>query len=164
MDSPGVDADSDQIMASALTTKEVDDGTQVGPLLEQITDPLASFTGDGAYDQDGVYAAVADRHPEAAVIVPPRATAVPSPTADTPPTQRDGPHRCIAETGRRAWQTVSGYNRRAKAEAAIGRWKQVIGDRLRSRLEECRVTEVDVAVHVLNRMLRLGRPSCVRIA
>src|SRR3954466_5506640 len=79
----GVDADTGQIVAAALTTKEVDDGAQVGPLLEQITDPLSSFTGDGAYDQDGVYAAVADRHPEAAVIVPPRATAVPSTTADT---------------------------------------------------------------------------------
>ena len=48
-------------MASALTTKEVDDGAQVGPMLEQITNPLASFMGDGAYDQDGVYAAVAER-------------------------------------------------------------------------------------------------------
>jgi hypothetical protein len=39
-----------------------------------------------------------------------------------------------------------------------------IGDDLRSRLDERRATEVDVAVHVLNRMLELGRPSYVRIA
>jgi hypothetical protein len=159
----GVDAGTGQIVASALTTKEVDDGAQVDPLLEQITDPLASFTGDGAYDQDGVYAAVADHHPEAAVIVPPRITAVPSATADTAPTQRDGHLRCIAEAGRMGWQTTSGYNRRAKVEAAIGRWKQVIGNGLRSRRDERRATEVDVAVHVLNRMLALGRPSYVRI-
>jgi hypothetical protein len=62
-----------------------------------------------------------------------------------------------------AWQTTSGYNRRAKVEAAIGRWKQVIGNGLRSRRDDCRATEVDVAVHVLNRMLRLGHPSYVRI-
>jgi Transposase DDE domain len=160
----GVDAGSGQIVASPLTGKEVDDGAQVGPLLEQISDPLASFTGDGAYDQDGVYAAVADRHPDAAVIVPPRATAVPSTTADTAPTQRDGHLQCIAETGRMAWQTTSGCTRRAKVEAAIGRWKQVIGNGLRSRRDDCRATEVDVAVHVLNRMLRLGRSSYVRIA
>jgi len=42
---------------------------------------VASVTGDGAYDQDGVYTSVSERHPEAAVIVPPRATAVPSRTA-----------------------------------------------------------------------------------
>jgi hypothetical protein len=64
-------------VASALTSKDADDGAQTGALLDQITDPVASVTGDGAYDQDAVYAAVAERHPDAAVIVPPRTTAVP---------------------------------------------------------------------------------------
>ena len=63
-----------------------------------------------------------------------------------------------------AWQQASGYNKRAKVEAAIGRWKQVIGNDLRSRLDERRATEVDVAVYVFNRMLELGRPNYVRIA
>jgi hypothetical protein len=160
----GVDAETSQIVASALTSKDVDDGTQVGPLLDQVTDPLASFTGDGAYDQDAVYAAVGERHPDAAVIVPPRTTAVPSGAAGTAPTQRDRHLQCITEKGRMAWQQASGYNKPAKAEAAIGRWKQVIGDGLRSRLDERRATEVDIAVHALNRMLELGRPSYVRIA
>jgi hypothetical protein len=97
------------------------------------------------------------------VIVPPRASAVPSPTAATAPTQRDRHLQFIAEKGRMAWQKGSGYNRRAKVEAAIGRWKQVIGDGLRSRIDERRVTDVNVVVHVLNRMLNLGRPSYVRI-
>src|SRR5918997_1768482 len=74
----GRDADTGQIVATALTTHDVDDGSQVGPLLDQVDGPIGSFTGDGAYDQDGVYARVAQAHPEAAVIVPPRATAVPS--------------------------------------------------------------------------------------
>jgi len=56
-----------------------------------------------------------------------------------------------------AWQQASGYNKRAKVAAAIGRWKQVIGDGLRSRIDERRVTEVNVAVDVLNRMRELGR-------
>ena len=50
------------------------------------------------------------------------------------------------------------------SEAAIGRWKQVIGDGLRSRTGERRATEVDVAVHALNRMLEFGRPISVRTA
>jgi hypothetical protein len=40
----------------------------------------------------------------------------------------------------------------------------VIGDRLRAHTDERRATEVDVAVHVLNRMQELGRPTYVRIA
>src|SRR3954464_7667144 len=160
----GVDANTGQIVASTLTTHDVDDGSQVGPLLDQVAGPVASFRGDGAYDQDGVYASVAERHPEAAIIVPPRATAVPSATAETAPTQRDRHLQLIAETGRMGWQKTSGYNARARAEATVGRFKRVVGDGLRSRTDERRATEMDVAGQVLNRMLELGRPESVRIA
>jgi Transposase DDE domain len=85
----GVDADGGQILAATLTGHDADDGSQAGPLLDQVAGPVATFTGDGAYDQDRVYASVAVHHPDAAVIVPPRATAVPSDTAATAPTQRD---------------------------------------------------------------------------
>jgi hypothetical protein len=63
-----------------------------------------------------------------------------------------------------AWQKASGYTKRVRAEAMIGRFKQVIGDGLRSRTDERRATEVDVAAHALNRMLELGRPNYVRFA
>src|SRR3954467_5631187 len=84
-----MEAETGQIVAAALTTKEVDDGSEVGPLLDQVAASVASFTGDGAYDQESVSTAVAKRHPGAAVIVPPRSTAVPSEVAETEPTQRD---------------------------------------------------------------------------
>src|SRR3954447_4056179 len=58
---------------------------------------------------------------------------------------------------------ASGYTKRARAETAISRFKRVIGDELRSHTDERRATEMDVAVHVLNRMLDLGRPTYVRI-
>jgi hypothetical protein len=50
-----------------------------------------------------------------------------------------------------------------QVEASIGQWKQVIGDGLRSRIDERRMLEVNAAVDVLNRMLELGRPNYVRI-
>ncbi len=46
----------------------------------------------------------------------------------------------------------------------MNRWKHVMGDELRAHTDERRATEVAVAVHALNRMLDLGRLSCVRIA
>jgi hypothetical protein len=94
---------------------------------------------------------------------PAASTAVLSDKAATAPTQRDRHLQCIAETSRRAWQKASGYNKRAKVEASIGQWKQLIGDGLRSRIDERRMTEVNVALDVLNRMLELGRPNYVRI-
>ena len=50
----GVDAGSGEIVAIELTRKDVDDAARTEALLDQITDPLASFTADGAYDQDRV--------------------------------------------------------------------------------------------------------------
>jgi len=88
------------------------------------------------------------------IVVPPRSTAVSSETAATASTQRDRHLQCIAAHGRAAWQKACGYTKRARAEAGISSFKPVIGDGLRSRTDERRANEVDVAVHVLDRMLR----------
>ena len=160
----GVHADTGQILASMLTSHDADDGAQVGPLLDQVAGPLALFTGDGAYDQEGVTTRVAERHPEAAIVVPPPSNAMPSNMAETAPTQRDRHLQHIAEHGRAAWQKALGYNLRARAETAMSRFKQVIGDGLCSHTEERRATEIQIAVHALNRVLDFGRPSSVRSA
>jgi hypothetical protein len=160
----GVDAETGQILASELTSKDVDDGSQVEPLLDQITAPLASFIGDGAYDQTSIYNTVAEHHPDADVIIPPRSTAVPSDMAEGTPSQRDQHLQSIAEHGRMSWQKRSGYTRRALVETSISRFKRVIGDALRSQTDRRRATEVAIAVQTLNRMSELGRPKSVRIA
>lgn len=160
----GMEAASGQIMAAILTDRAADDACQVGPLLDQVTGPVASFTGDGAYDRTGVSAVIHERHPNAAVIVPPRADAVLSDTAETAPTQRDRHIQEIAKTGRLGWQAASRYNQRALVEAQIGRFKQVIGDALRSHTEAAQATEIAIAVEVLNRMLDFGRPESLRVA
>jgi hypothetical protein len=160
----GTDADTGRIVASELTGDAADDGSRVGPLLDQMDGPVASFTADGAYDRDDVHGEVTRRHPGAAVIVPPRSSAVPSGTAEIAPTQRDRHLQRIAERGRLGWQKASGYNWRALIEADISRWKRVIGDALRSHTDGRQATEVAIAADVLNRMLELGRPEYVRIA
>jgi hypothetical protein len=104
------DADTSRIVALTLTDKDADDGSQVGSLLNGIDGPVASFTGDGAFDRDDVYVAVAARHPEADVIVPPRSSAVPSATAETAPTQRDRHLQRIVEHGRMGWLRALGYS------------------------------------------------------
>ena len=155
------DADTGRIVASVLTDRDADDGSQVGPLLDRIDGSVRSFTGDGAYDRDDVYAEVAARHPDADVIVPPRSSAVPSGTAETAPTRRDAHLRCVAERGRMGWQRASGYNWRALVEADVSRWKRVIGDGLRSQTDGRQATEVAIAAGVLNRMLELDLPNAI---
>jgi hypothetical protein len=154
----GFDAVTGRIVASLLT--DVDDASQVEPLLDQIADPVEVFLGDGGYDRTGVYTALDERYPDAVIVVPPRADAVLSAMADPDPTQRDGHIQAIAGKGRMAWQRDSGYNQRAGVEGQFARWKQVIGDGLRFHSDEARATAI--AAQVLNRML--DRPNSVRVA
>ena len=93
----GVDAGTHEIVAVELTPDDVGDVSEVPELLDQIDADVASLTADGAYDGGAVYDAVAERHPEAAVIIPPRTTAVPSATTTT---QRDRHLAAIAKHGR----------------------------------------------------------------
>jgi hypothetical protein len=115
---------------------------------------------DGAYDGEVVYDVVADRHPEAAVIIPPRATAVPS---EKTATQRD---RHIAETekhGRVGWQRRSGYNRRSLMETGMYRYETIVGRRLHARTLPNQRTKAKIGCNVLNRMTGLGMPASARI-
>src|ERR1035437_9515344 len=88
----------------------------------------------------------------------------PGPTATISPTQRDLHVLAVDEHGRMNWQKASGYNTRSKVEAAISRYKRVIGDTLKSRHDTRRATEVAIAIKSLNRMNQLGRAIFTRIA
>jgi hypothetical protein len=157
-----LDADTGQIAAAALTASDTNDASHVGIVLDQVDGPVASFTADCAYDQDGVYGTVAACHPQASVTVPPLSNAVPSDTAEAAPTIRDRHLQIFAERGSMAWQKVSGYHWRALVKADISRFNRVIGDGLRSRTDRRRATEVAIVEDKLNRMLELGRPDYVR--
>ena len=65
----------------------------------------------------------------------------------------------IAEEGRLAWQAMEGYGQRSLAETTMGRYKALIGPRLRACGFAAQQTEAGVGVAVLNRMLAAGRPG-----
>jgi hypothetical protein len=62
-----------------------------------------------------------------------------------------------------AWQKTSGDNAQARVEAAIQRFKQVVGDRLRAHSDAGQRTEVIVACNLLNRMFDLAHPTYARV-
>ena len=126
----GIDADTHEIVAVELTPDDVGDVSEIPDLLDQIDAEVASMTADGAYDGEVVYDAVAERHPSATVIIPPRVTSV---AGETTATQRDRHLAMIDEHGRMGWQRRSGYNRRSLVETAMFRYKTIIGRRLQAR-------------------------------
>src|ERR671912_508343 len=150
-----VDADTGEIVARVLTGKEAADPDQVPVLLEQVEGEIASVMADGAYDGEPVYQAIAEHQPQAppSIVIPPRRSAVLSAQADTAPSQRDGHIRHIREQGRSAWREATEYGKRSLVETAIGRYKALIGPRMRARTLSNQQGEVALGMGLLNRMI-----------
>ena len=156
-----LDADSGEIIAQTLTGQDTGDASQVEPLLDHIDGPIGQFTADGAYDGKPTYDTVINHSAAAAIVIPPRANAV-EPSDDRPPGQRDQHIAAISRDGRMKWQVSTGYGKRSLVETAVGRYKSIIGPRLRARLLPAQQTEVAIGCAVLNRMLACARPKSVR--
>jgi hypothetical protein len=138
----------------------------VPALLEAIEEEIASVAADGAYDGDAVCQAIASHQPDPPpdVVISPRALAVPGVENAEAQSQRDRHIRLIAGRGRMAWQKATGYGRRSLAETAVGRYKGIIGPKLRARILPAQQGEVAVAAKVLNRMIRVAKPISIRVA
>ncbi|TYC60963.1 IS5 family transposase [Rhodobacterales bacterium] len=160
----GLDLETGQIECSELTTDDIGDPSALPGLLDQIDCPIARFLADGAYDGFATRQEIARRFADVEIIIPPPKTAVAGPVAETAPTARDLDVLAIKAHGRIAWQKSTAYNQRARVETQMGRWKSVIGDRLRSRTLDNQRTESRIGVSVLNKMTSLGRPTFVRIS
>jgi transposase len=159
-----VDAAGNTIVAVTLTTNSEGDASQVGPLLDQTTGSIGAVMADGAYDGEPTYRKVAERDPAAAVVIPPRITAVAGSAAGSEPSQRDRHIQSMADNGRLGWQKQTGYGKRAKAETAMARYKRILGDHLHARELPGQQAEAAIGVAVLNRMIEAGRPNSVRVA
>jgi hypothetical protein len=161
-----VDPDSGEVLACELTSNDEGDASQVAPLLGQISGSLGAVIADGAYDGEPVYRAVAERQsdPPVAVVIPPRATAVPSTKAEAAPSQRDRHLELIRDKGRLGWQKAVGCGRRSLGETAMFRYKVLIGPGLRARSLPAQKSEARAGCAVLNRMTRLGMPVSRRVA
>lgn len=156
-----LDAYSGDIIAHVMTGRDAGDASQVEPLLDQIDRPIGQFTADGAYDGEPTYDAVARHSGDAAIVIPPRTNALER-SDSHPPGQRDRHIAAINADGRMKWQIATGYGKRSLVETAIGRYKSIIGRRLRARSLAAQRTEVAIGCAVLNRMLDCARPKSVR--
>jgi len=79
-----------------------------------------------------------------------------------PSNQRDCHTAAISIDGRMNWHATTGYGKRSLVETAIGRYKSIIGHRLRARSFKAQQTEVAIGCAILNRMLACARPKSVR--
>ena len=154
-----VDAETGEIVAHSLTDKDTGDIPEVAGLLATVEGKIASVIADGAYDGASVYDTVAARqhNPPPHIVIPPRASWIVNADVDTR-TIRDRHVRDIAEKGRMAWQKANRYGRRSIVETTIGRYKHIIGPKLRARSTAGQKGEVFIAICALNQMIRTAKP------
>jgi hypothetical protein len=148
------------IIASALTDRTVPDVSVGISIIEQIEGTIARFTADGAYDARPMYEALGKA---ATIVIPPMKTANVDSRAKGPWCQRNDAIKRITKVGRRRWRKESGAHQQARAENGMYRYKQIIGDRLRTKHCESQKTEALIAVNVINRMTALGRSESAKI-
>ena len=148
------------VEASVLTDSGADDAAVGENLLGNIVVPVASFRGDGAYDTQAFYTALGRAGtPDPDIVIPPRRKASPSPSATGTWRQRNEALNRIDQVGRRQWRKESGAHQQARAENGMFRFKQIVGDRLRSRTFERQKREAMLGVNIVNRMTALGMPE-----
>ena len=161
----GLDLISGEIVCSDLTKDEVGDPTTLPDLLDQVDSSVDLFLADGAYDGEPTSDLLAARFGSTIqVTIPPPKNASFSPNAAQYSTARNRHIADITARGRMAWQKTSGYNQRSRVETQMGRWKTVIGPKLKARAFGNQKNEAKIGVRILNRMTEFGRPSFERTA
>ena len=156
-----VNPQTQEIVAEVLTENSSHDADQVPDLLDQVSQPVAAFYGDGGYDKWKVYRELADHGIQP--IIPPQHNAKIKQHGNSadPPLPRDEAIRGIRLQGRKEWKRQIGYHRRSLAETAVHRFKTIFGGALKNRLLQNQRTESRLRCRILNRFTQLGLPAFV---
>jgi hypothetical protein len=152
-----------EIQASKLTLNNVADCEAAANLLNQIEGEIDAVAGDGGYDKEIVYQALAGRRVKH-VLIPPQKNAKIKRHGNLKCEvhQRDKNLRQIREIGRKRWKEKSGYHIRSLIEATMFRLKTILGGKLNARKLENQITESLISCNILNKMATLGMPdSCI---
>lgn len=153
------DEATNQLLAVALTTHDVDDASMLKPLLDELTQPLSGVAGDGAYDRIKVYDYLHQRQIQP--VIPPRANAIVwrDKQKQVLVHSRNQAVLAIEEVGLATWKKQVNYHRRSKAETAMYRFKSIFGERLKSRNLISQKVEVRIKALCLNQFCDLGMPN-----
>jgi len=149
------DAATGEVLAEVTTENNIHEKELLPELLNQIKEEIDRVGGDGGFDYQTCYEAIAGR--AARAIIPPRRDA--RIWGNGQMDDRDAHLRRIAEIGRTAWKQESGYHRRSLAETGIFRLKKLFGATLSAHSLKNQQQEVRLRCVALNRMTALGMPD-----
>lgn len=156
----GIDATTLEIRAIEVTDNATGDAPMLPCLLDQIAldEPIASVSGNGAYDTKGCHEAIARRGAHA--IIPTCKNAKPWKDLRPGAEARNAILRATRRLGRTIWKKWTGYHRRSLVEAKMRCFK-LLGERVMARDFDRQVAELQVRAAILNRFTLLGTPITV---
>jgi hypothetical protein len=155
----GVDPKTGFIHCHTLTLNDVDDGSQLEDLIDQVDAEIEDVCLDGAYDHEDCWDLLIDQNINP--IIPPRDNAVewyldgPGDLSDYP---RNIAINRIDEIGKKEWKKEVGYHRRSLSETAMFRYKTIHGNKLYSRIFGKQKIENSIKIKALNIMTAQGMP------
>ena len=154
----GVDPKTGLVHCHTMTLNDVDDGSQLEVLLDQVEE-VSDCCLDGAYDHSDCWDQLIERGVNP--IIPPRENAVEwyvVKPGDNPDYPRNQAIKKIEEIGKKGWKLEVGYHRRSLSETAMFRYKTIHGDSLYSRKTNSQKKENDIKIKLLNMMTAKGMP------
>ena len=139
-----------EIRAIEVTTDAIGDAPMLPELLAQIPmdEPIASVSGDGAYETQGCLDAIAQRGAQA--LIPPRKNARIWKRKSAGCASRNEAVQACKRFGWPLWKIWSGYHRRSLVETKMHCFKR-LGERVMARTFERQVVELHIRVALLNR-------------
>lgn len=160
----GVDDETGELVAAAVTTNACGDGQALPALLAQVEGSIAQVTGDGGYDDRQCYDSIRGRGARA--VIPPQKGARIWRHGNTRGERhdRDENLRYLRRHGRAKWKRDYDYHRRSLAEVAVFRLKMIFGERASARSFAGQAAQLLVRCAALNRMTHLGMPDSYKVA
>lgn len=154
----GIDAQTLEIRAIEVTSNSIGDAPVLPALLAQVSTPIGTVSGDGAYDTKACHAAIAAVGAEA--IIPTRKNARLWKKYPPGAERRNEILKATQRLGRTIWKKWSGYHRRSLVETKMRCFK-LLGERVMARDFDRQVAELQVRAALLNRFTQLGTPVTV---
>jgi hypothetical protein len=159
-----ISLDTQEIVGTVFTTRNVSDCQVFDHLLHSIDSPIDSVYGDGAYDTVNCYN-ICDSY-GAVPIIPPNIRAKKQKRANYNHALR---HRDLAVEviecyggdieGRKQWKKDFGYHKRSLVETGFFRIKTLFGSKLKCRKFINQANEAVARCVALNKMTGLGMPQ-----
>ena len=148
-----IDLATKEIVYSKLTSASTHDLHHIDDVMKTLNRKKGKVLIDGIADQHELYKKCEEHNKE--LLTPPRKGA----NGNKGSEQRKASIRVIKALGgdleaRAIWSKLTGYNQRAQIEGIFSKWKRILGETLRSKLESTTANEIYVKSLIMNKMLK----------